>query len=312
MRAADAILSFLSNSGSGSWNTFRRVIEDATGLEFHSYYAARAFASHALIEFDWLGSLGWSVPPLSVVQISPSSFLVIGVIGDEARAAFESKGLEFESTEARLTDRLYYLRSKILDPRRRGANALDGLGHHVHFEPSKLWTGQVLFGALPQIGSIIDARPASTLQEAVGAGETRFLDSSTLTFAESRTHLDPLFDFEIVRVRSEFAPPAHYYYVDRRGARRIELELALTYTAARRGIAFMRYTDGILAVLRAVPLPILFARALNLSGAFYRGAKIDVHDGLLYDYYEGVSLRDARTLSMKLLTTLPSNDSGVN
>jgi hypothetical protein len=171
----------------------------------------------------------------------------------------------------------------------------------LYLEPTALDAGSKLLEALPQIGSTIDSRPVIPLPAAIRDGEARFLDTDALTFANSSSRADKALSFEMIRVRHEFRPP-EYYYVNRSGARRIEIELALAYSAGRSGITFLRHATDTLAIRTSVPLPILFARALHLSGAYFAGIRRAASDDKYYACFTGVPSAMARTIAMKLLT----------
>jgi hypothetical protein len=309
MRNGDAVLSFLGTTGHGSWSTFERAIEDVVGVAFHAYFAARAFSSHALIEFDWLGNREWSVPPPSVVRIGEGRFLLIGVIDEEALANLHAIGVSVELQADRLTDKLQYTRKDLRAPDEWFTQALEDGLTQLHFVSTSLDAGAKLLDALPQIGSIITSRPVIPLETAVGDGETRLLDADSLTFADPATRTYEALGFDMMRVRKAFRPP-EYYYVTSQGARRIELELSLAYAAARSSVTFVRHAGDTLAILNSVPLPVLFARALHLNGATSLGLRRSLSDENVYAYYKNVPLKVARVIAVKLLTNVGALDPG--
>jgi hypothetical protein len=306
----DAVLSFLGIAGHGGWSTFERAIQDVTGSELPGYYAARAFSSQALVEFDWLGDRAWSVPPLSIVRIDRCRFLSVVIMNDEIESELRANGVLIETTTATLTNTLKYSRHELIGPDDGNLEPFERLGPRLRLEPTALNAGANLLAALPQIGSIIDSRPVVSLQAAVRDGEAHFLDNDALTFAHSSARPNTSLPFEMIRVRHPFCPP-EYYYVDSRGARRIELELALAYAAGRSGITFIYHAGNTLAIWNSVPLPVLVSRALHLGGAQFTGVRRAASDGRSYAWFTGVSTPIARTVAMKLLTTvktLPAGD----
>jgi hypothetical protein len=302
MLNGDALLSFLALAGHGSWSTFVRAVEDVTGTDFHAYFVARALCARGLLEFDWFGNRSWSIPPLTVVRLRSGRHLCIGILDEETASRLRQRGFVIDSSSEIVTRNIAYTRSEIWDAECRGAAALDELGEDIRFERQSLDAGASLLGALPQLGSIIAARPVVTLEEAVGEGETRLLNSETLTFNGEPSDAPDL-NFEILRVKTSFGV-ARYYYVDSRGARRIELELALTFVAGRVGRHFLYYTDNVLAVDSAVPLPILVERSLHFSGARLTDTQTLRLGGRSYRCFTDVPMPMARVVAMKLLTGL--------
>jgi hypothetical protein len=302
MLNGDALLSFLALTGHGSWSTFERAVEDVTGNSFYAYSAARALCARGLLEFDWFGNRSWSVPPLTVVRLRPGRLLCVGVIDDGLSTSIQRNGFAIEPSPEQVTKEISYTRSEIFDLQRRGIGALDNLGPGFQLERQSLDAGPSLLGALPQLGSIIAARPLMTLDQAIGDGEVRFLDPHTFTFKDavaSQSELD--LNFEVLRVKQQFAGP-RYYYVDSSGARRVELELALTYLASRTRKGFLHYSNNVLAVDLAVHLPVLIERALYFSGARFAGSGHAF--GRAYARFSEVPLLIARIVAMKLLTSL--------
>ena len=303
MLNGDALLSFLSQEGHGSWSTFERAIEDVTGRQFQAYASARACSSHALVEFDWIGKRSWSIPPLTLVQVDAERYIAVGVLDESMETNLLQLGITIKQSVNILTERLSYTRRELVDAGRRGLVAFEKLGDQLRFEPSTIFASRALLAALPQIGSIIDSRRPISLNAAIGSDAVTFLDVSRLSFSSVSTMPDYQRPFEMIRGKRLYRQP-EYYYVDVHGARPVELEIALTYAAARSGVTFIRNSEDMLAIRNSVPLPILFARALHLSGARYFGARIAKSDGLKYDVFSGIAESTARTLAMKLLTRI--------
>lgn len=302
MANGDALLSFLGTTGTGSWQTFVRAIEDVTGLTLQTYFAARALCARGLVEFDWLGDRSWSVPPLSIIRLEPGRLLGIGLVDDNLSGLLRRNGFIVETRAAIVTNHISYMRSEILDPESHGIEKLECISEHLRFEWASLDAGSILLSALPQIGSTIDSRPLVNLNDAIADGEIRFLDPGSLSFNASLEEIESELNFEVIRVRRQYSAP-EYYYVDHRGARRIELELAFAYLAGRAGLRFFHYDSGVLAIDARVPLPILMERVLHFSGARFVGFR-KTTSGKGYQCFDSVPASVARVLAMKLLTSV--------
>ncbi len=303
MLNGDALLSFLAGTGAGSWHTFKRAVEDITGLNLHEYFAARALAARGLVEFDWLGNRSWSVPPLTIIRVVPGRLLGVGLIDDSRSVLLGRNGFVIAANAAIVTRNISYTRSEILAGEGADIASLEQMPEYFRIERSSLDAGWALLSALPQLGSIIYSRPLIGLTDAIGDGDVHFLDPIALTFDPAADRADSELNFQVLRVRRQFSA-AEYYYVDYRGARRIELELALAYAAGRTGLRFLRYGAGRLAVDARVPIPILAERVLHFCGARFLGVHREAFGDRSYACYDGVSARIARIIAMKLLSAL--------
>jgi hypothetical protein len=300
MLNGDALLSFLASIGRGSWQTFERAAEDVTST-VSAYQCARALCSHGLVEFDWLGDRSWTVSPLSVIRVARNRFFAIGLLDESLSKSLREAGFAIKFQLIRTRSPIAYTLSEILDADCLGIQRIEQVGD-FYIEPTTVDAGLALLSALPQLGAAIDSRPIVPLEEAIRGDEVRFL-SDDLKFIELSHNAGSRLNFEMIRVKRQFAAP-DYYYVDRQGARRIELELALSYAAARLGLKFLHHSHDVAALSARVPVPILVERAMHFSGAHFIGIKHSRDNGEAYACFTGVSTFLLRSIATKLLTSL--------
>lgn len=310
MLNGDALLSFLAGAGTGSWATFCRAAEE-TSRSKDTYFLGRALCARGLLEFDWLGSRRWTIPRTSIIRIARDKYLAIGLLDAAIVSSLRDRGLELAAASVLINSRVHYTRWLIhTQPGKQILPYLDG-DTRVVLEPSNIDAGIKLLGALPQIRSTIASRPPIPLSDVVAADQdVRYLDPETMRFVDLDSVPDREAEFQMIRVAGGYGFPRHYY-VDASGARQTDLETAMLYATVRSGRRFLYHAADTLAISRAVPLPIIFERALHFLGACESREEVAVSSSSIpMRCYRPISHEIARIMAVRLLTTLEPLNGG--